>query len=291
VAPSKPPGPDPLFPCLNFIRLFLSLPSATIELTRLIYYGEICIVAMGKTKERLDILLVERGIAPSRERARAMIMEGGIIVAGTPLTKAGVMVDADSPIELRGGDIPYVSRGGIKLEAALEHFGVLLEGVVAMDIGSSTGGFTDCMLKRGARKVYCVDVGYGQLSWSLRNDPRVVLLERTNIRYLERERISDVVDIVTIDVSFISLRNVIPKAMEFIGEGGKILALVKPQFEVGRGQVGKGGIVREEEKRISALDSVTRFAENIGLSSQGAFQSPLPGQKGNIECFLYLRRA
>lgn len=235
-------------------------------------------------------MLVERGMAPSRERAKAMIMEGNILVAGAPLTKAGAMVDAESRIELRGADIPYVSRGGLKLEAALEHFGVELQGVVAMDVGSSTGGFTDCMLKRGARKVYCVDVGYGQLSWSLRNDPRVVLLERTNIRHLERERVADVVDIVTIDVSFISLRNVIPKAMEFIGEDGEILALVKPQFEVGRGQVGKGGIVREEEKRMSALDSVRRFAEGLGLKSPDAFQSPVPGQKGNIEYFLYLRR-
>jgi 23S rRNA (cytidine1920-2'-O)/16S rRNA (cytidine1409-2'-O)-methyltransferase len=241
-------------------------------------------------KERLDILLVEKGMVPSRERAKAMIMEGNVLVAGVPFTKAGAVVDSDSRIELRGGDIPYVSRGGLKLEAALAHFGVDVRDVIAMDVGSSTGGFTDCMLQKGARKVYCVDVGYGQLSWSLRNDPRVVLLERTNIRHLERQRVPDLIDLVTIDVSFISLRNVIPKAMEFMGENGAILALVKPQFEVGRGEVGKGGIVRDEAKRMAAVNSVREFAEGLGLKGPGAFQSPVPGQKGNIEYFLYLRR-
>jgi 23S rRNA (cytidine1920-2'-O)/16S rRNA (cytidine1409-2'-O)-methyltransferase len=183
-----------------------------------------------------------------------------------------------------------VSRGGLKLEAALEHFGVDLRGVTAMDVGSSTGGFTDCMLKRGARKVYCIDVGYGQLAWSLRSDPRVVLLERTNIRHLEKERVPDAIEFASIDVSFISLLRVIPKVMEFVSAGGKVLALVKPQFEVGKGEVGKGGIVRDEEKRIAAVQQIETFAVEAGLKSMGTFLSPVPGQKGNREYFLYLRR-
>ena len=241
-------------------------------------------------KERLDILLVSRGLTESRERAKALIMEGNVLVDGVPLTKAGCMVDQEARIELRSGEMPYVSRGGLKLEAALEHFGVNIEGVTAMDVGSSTGGFTDCMLKRGAKKVYCIDVGYGQLAWSLRNDPRVILLERTNIRHLERERIPDLIDFATIDVSFISLQKVIPKVMEFLGERGEILALVKPQFEVGKGEVGKGGVVRDEEKRMAAVKAIETFAVGTGLRSMGTFLSPVPGQKGNREYFLYLRR-
>ena len=241
-------------------------------------------------KERLDILLVEKGLVSSREKARALIMEGNVLVNGTPLTKAGSLVNADALIELKGEEIPYVSRGGLKLEAALHHFGINLKGLIAMDVGSSTGGFTDCMLQRGAMKVYCIDVGYGQLAWSLRNDPRVVLLERTNIRYLEKERIRDMINVATIDVSFISLKNVLPKVREFVKEGGEILALVKPQFEVGKGEVGKGGIVREEEKRMGAVNSIREFAEELGLRSGGVLQSPVAGQKGNREYFLHLRR-
>ena len=241
-------------------------------------------------KERLDILLVSRGMTNSRERAKALIMEGNVLVDNVPVTKAGSMVDAEASISLRGEDIPYVSRGGLKLEAVLEHFSVTLEGVTAMDVGSSTGGFTDCMLQRGAKKVYCVDVGYGQLAWSLRNDPRVILLERTNVRHLERESIPDVIDFAAIDVSFISLQKVIPKVMEFIGDRGEILALVKPQFEVGKGEVGRGGIVRDEEKRVAALRTIEAFAVERGLRSMGSFLSPVPGQKGNREYFLYLRR-
>lgn len=246
--------------------------------------------ATEKMKERLDILLVEKGMVPSRERARALIMEGNVLVGGAPVTKAGAMVDDHSHIELRGEDIPYVSRGGLKLAAAIEHFGMDLRGITAMDVGSSTGGFTDCMLQRGAQRVYSVDVGYGQLSWSLRNDPRVALLERTNIRHLERQKVPDAIDLAAIDVSFISLIKVLPKVMEFLGEYGMILALVKPQFEVGKGEVGKGGIVREEEKRTAALGSVREFAEGLGLKCLGVFESPVRGQKGNIEYFLYLRR-
>ena len=241
-------------------------------------------------KERLDILLVEKGLVSSREKARALIMEGNVLVNGMPVSKAGSMVDAGAPIELKGEEVPYVSRGGLKLEAALHYFGINLKGLIVMDVGSSTGGFTDCMLQRGAMKVYCIDVGYGQLAWSLRNDPRVVLLERTNIRYLEKERIRDMINVATIDVSFISLKNVLPKVREFVKEGGEILALVKPQFEVGKGEVGKGGIVREEEKRMGAVNSIREFAEELGLRSGGVFQSPVAGQKGNREYFLHLRR-
>ncbi len=241
-------------------------------------------------KERLDKILLSKGITDSRERAKALIMEGNVLVNGFPVTKAGTMVDTNASIELRGENLPYVSRGGLKLEAALEHFGINVEGVIAMDIGSSTGGFTDCMLKKGAKKVYCIDVGYGQLAWSLRNDPRVILLERTNIRYLEKETIRDIIDIATIDVSFISLTKVIPKATELVREKGEILALVKPQFEVGRGEVGKGGIVRDEEKRMATVNSIREYAEGIGLIAAGVFQSPVMGQKGNLEYFLYLRK-
>ncbi|HET6513916.1 MAG TPA: TlyA family RNA methyltransferase [Thermodesulfovibrionales bacterium] len=241
-------------------------------------------------KERLDVILVERGIAASRERARALIMEGKILVNDAPVTKAGAMFTRDVGLAVRGGDIPYVSRGGLKLEAAIEHFGIDLDGAVAMDVGSSTGGFTDCMLQKGARKIYCIDVGYGQLSWSLRNDARVVLFERTNIRHLDRKKVPEEIDFASIDVSFISLKKILPKVAEFLGKSGEILALVKPQFEVGRGEVGKGGIVREEDKRLAAVDSVRAFAEGMGLKVSGEFRSPVPGQKGNIEFFLLLRK-
>lgn len=238
-------------------------------------------------KERLDKILLERGIVESRERARALIMEGKVLVNNIPVTKAGAMVSVDAFIALKEG-IPYVSRGGLKLEAALDYFGIMLEGLTAMDIGSSTGGFTDCMLKKGVKKVYCIDVGYGQMAWQLREDPRVVLFEKTNIRYLERERIPDEIDFITIDVSFISLKMILPKAIEFLKAGGQILALIKPQFEVGKGEVGKGGVVRDEGKRMLAVEEIKRFSEEIGLTVSGIFQSPVKGPKGNIEYFIYL---
>ncbi|MBI4690348.1 MAG: TlyA family RNA methyltransferase [Nitrospirae bacterium] len=241
-------------------------------------------------KERLDKILVDRGLVKSRERAKALIMEGGVLVDGAVVTKAGTMIDSTSMVSLKGEDIPYVSRGGLKLNAAIEFFDVALEGKTAMDVGSSTGGFTDCMLQRGVKKVYCIDVGYGQIAWSLRNDPRVVLLERTNIRYLEREKIPDIIDIATVDVSFISLTKVIPRVLEFLKNDGEILSLVKPQFEVGKGEVGKGGIVRDKEKRIASVESVKAGLEALGLNIIGTFQSPIPGHKGNIEYFLYMKR-
>lgn len=240
-------------------------------------------------KERLDKIVLARGIAGSREKARALIMEGNIMVDGSPVTKAGTLIDSEAAVESKSREIPYVSRGGIKISAALKHFGISVHGMTAMDVGSSTGGFTDCLLQNGAKKVYCIDVGYGQISLKLRNDPRVMLFERTNIRHLDKERITDPIDIATIDVSFISLKLVLPKVMEFLGKNGAVLALVKPQFEVGKGEVGKGGIVRDEEKRMSAVVSVREYAESVGLKAAGLFQSPIAGQKGNIEYFLYLK--
>jgi len=239
-------------------------------------------------KERLDRLLLSREITDSREKAKALIMAGDILVDGIPVTKPGTMVDTSAAIELKG-EIPFVSRGGMKLDAALNHFRIDIEGMIVMDVGSSTGGFTDCLLKRGAKKVYCIDVGYGQMAWPLRMDQRVILLERTNIRYLERERIPDTVDFATIDVSFISLKKVIPRVREFVSKGGGILALIKPQFEVGKGKVGKGGIIRDEDARQAAVRSVREYAEGIGLKTIGVFQSPIKGHKGNIEYFLYLK--
>ncbi len=241
-----------------------------------------------KIKERLDKLLIDRGLVKSRERAKALIMEGHVLVNGTVITKAGNLVDAGSQITLKEKECPYVGRGGLKLQAALEHFGRDPGGMVAMDVGCSTGGFTDCLLKKNARKVYAIDVGYGQMDWLLRNDPRVVLLEKTNIRYIEKTAVPEPVDIAVVDVSFISLLKVLPKVLEFLGSGGKVLALVKPQFEAGRGLVGKGGVVKEESTRLSAVQSVREWAEEAGLRTFGVFESPVRGQKGNIEYFICL---
>jgi len=256
-------------------------------------------------KDRLDKVLVSKGLVKSREMARALIMEGKVSVDGKKLTKAGNPVNEDSDISLEENSLPYVSRGGLKLEAALDFFTIDVSNKIIMDVGSSTGGFTDCMLKRGAEKVYCIDVGYGQLDWSLRNDPRVVLLERTNVRYLDQalkeqksesrqKELEDLmqgnIDMATIDVSFISLTKVVPAILPFIREEGTILALVKPQFEIGKGQVGKGGIVREEEKRLQTLREVQEALRGLDLQSAGAFQSPVHGQKGNIEYFLYMKK-
>ena len=241
-------------------------------------------------KDRLDKVMFERGMVKSRERAKALIMEGRVFVEDKPVIKAGTMITPGARIEVKGEELPYVSRGGLKLEAALAHFGIDLTDKIVMDVGSSTGGFTDCMLQRGAGKVYCIDVGYGQFSWPLRKDPRVILHERTNIRYLGSEKVPEVIAFATVDVSFISLRHVLSKVAEFVKKGGEILPLVKPQFEVGREEVGKGGIVREEGKRLAVVDSIKTFAEEKGLRSLGIFQSPIPGQKGNIEYFLFLRK-
>jgi len=246
---------------------------------------------LAEIKERLDRLIHDRGLAASRDRAKALIMEGKVLVNGHPVTKAGEMVGTNASIELRGEDNPYVSRGGLKLEAALKHFQISVRNKTAMDVGSSTGGFTDVMLQQGARRVYCIDVGYGQLAWKLRQDPNVVLLERTNIRHLERDRIPEVVDIATIDVSFISLSKVVPKVLEFLKEEGEIVALIKPQFEVGKGEVGKGGIVKDAAKRQAAVERVRQELESLGLTIVGIIESPIHGQKGNTEYLLYAQKA
>jgi 23S rRNA (cytidine1920-2'-O)/16S rRNA (cytidine1409-2'-O)-methyltransferase len=256
-------------------------------------------------KERLDKVLFSKGLVKSREMARALIMEGKVYVDGNKITKAGSPVDENSDISLQATDLPYVSRGGLKLEAAIKYFNIEVKDKLIMDVGSSTGGFTDCLLQKGAKKAYCIDVGYGQLAWSLRKDPRVILLERTNIRYLreilreqeargKEQEYGDLadskIDIATIDVSFISLTKVVPEVIKCLNDEGEVLALVKPQFEVGKGEVGKGGIVREEEKRLKAVKYVEEELKKCGLKSHGVFQSPVSGQKGNVEYFLYMKK-
>ncbi len=238
-------------------------------------------------KERLDKLLLEKGLVETREKARALILEGRVLVDGVPVDKAGKLVPEDSDIRIVE-PLPYVSRGGVKLEGALRAFSIDVKGKKAMDIGASTGGFTDCLLKFGARKVYAVDVGYGLLDWKLRQDERVILLERRNIRYLDYQEVGEKVDLITIDVSFISLEKVIPKAMEFLKKGGIILALIKPQFEVGKGEVGKGGVVRDPEKHRKVIERLKTFSRSLGLRVKGVVESPLRGAKGNREFWLYL---
>jgi 23S rRNA (cytidine1920-2'-O)/16S rRNA (cytidine1409-2'-O)-methyltransferase len=246
---------------------------------------------MAAGKERLDKLILDRCLVTSRERARALIMEGKVMVNGSPAVKAGELVGIDGQIEIKGGDLQYVSRGGLKLEAAIRHFSIDLNGKITMDVGSSTGGFTDLMLQEGARRVYCIDVGYGQLAWKLRQDPRVVLLERTNIRHLEKERIPEIADLATIDVSFISLTKVVQHVLGFLSEKGELVALIKPQFEVGKGQVGRGGIVKEEEKRLAVIARIKEEFESFGLNISGVIPSPITGQKGNVEYLIYCRKA
>jgi 23S rRNA (cytidine1920-2'-O)/16S rRNA (cytidine1409-2'-O)-methyltransferase len=241
-------------------------------------------------KERLDKILVDRGLVKSRERAKAMIMEGKVLVDGMAVAKAGTLIPDASSITLKGNEIPYVSRGGLKIKSAFERFGIDIKGKIAMDVGASTGGFTDYMLEMGAKKIYAIDVGYGQFAWKLRNDPRVVLMERTNIRHLPPEAIPEKVDFAAIDVSFISLKKVLPNVMEFLKSDGRILALVKPQFELEKADVGKGGIVKDEVKRLKAVGSVKEASGDLGLETIGTFPSPVTGQKGNVEYFIYLER-
>ena len=243
-----------------------------------------------KNKERLDVIIVDSGLIKSRERAKALIMEGKVIVNGITITKAGTLVNRDAEIALKNGDLPYVGRGGLKLKAALDFFHINPGNKVIMDIGCSTGGFTDCVLKENASKVYAVDVGYGQIDWSLRQNPKVILLEKTNIRYLEKEKIPEPIDLIVIDVSFISLTKVLPVCIEFLDDKGEILALIKPQFEVGREMVEKGGVIKDETKRLNAVENIRTFAELNGLKTIGIFESPVHGQKGNIEYFIYLGR-
>jgi len=238
-------------------------------------------------RTRLDTLLVNRGLAASRERARALILAGAVLVNEEPVDKAGALVAEGAAVRLRGGDHPYVSRGGVKLKGALDAFGIRVSGLTALDVGASTGGFTDCLLQEGARKVYAVDVGYGQIAWKLRNDPRVVLFERSNIRHFQGVGIEEAVDIATIDTSFISLRHVVPATLRFVREGGTLLALVKPQFEAGRGEVGKKGVVRDPAVHARVVEGLAAFFEEQGLSVRGTCESPITGPEGNREFFIW----
>jgi 23S rRNA (cytidine1920-2'-O)/16S rRNA (cytidine1409-2'-O)-methyltransferase len=241
---------------------------------------------MAKSFVRLDKLLVDRGLTPSRERAQALILAARVLVDGTKVTKAGQKVSEDSLIEILGEDMPFVSRGGLKLQHAFETFGLNAEGLVAMDVGASTGGFTDCLLQHGARRVYAVDVGYGQLAWKLRQDPRVVVIERQNIRYLAPELIPEPIQLATMDTSFISLKLVLPAVVSFLEPTAKVVALIKPQFEAGRSLVGKGGVVRDPEVHRSVCESIAQFCESLGLRVQSVTASPILGPKGNKEFLL-----
>jgi len=242
------------------------------------------------TKERLDKLLVDRGIVQSRERARAMIMAGKVAVEGRRIDKPGVQINVEARLQLQGGDSSYVSRGGEKMEGALRAFGIDPKGMVVMDVGASTGGFTDCILQKGAEKVYAVDVGYGQLAWKLQKDARVVNLERRNIRYLRREEVEEEIDLILIDTSFISVEKFLRHLLGFLKKGGAILGLLKPQFEVGRGEVGKGGVVRDEALQEKVIDRISQFSRGLGLKILGVAESPLLGPKGNKEFFIYLKK-
>jgi 23S rRNA (cytidine1920-2'-O)/16S rRNA (cytidine1409-2'-O)-methyltransferase len=241
-------------------------------------------------KERLDKVLVTRGLAPSRERARSLILAGTVVVDGERRAKAGTLVRPEAAIRLTHDPQPYVSRGGLKIEKALEFFFIDPLGKVAMDVGASTGGFTDCLLQRGARRVYAVDVGYGQLAWRLQQDPRVINLQRRNIRHLKWEEVGEKVDLAVVDTSFISLELVIPPTLTFLKGGGGILTLVKPQFEVGKGEVGKGGVVRDSRQHRQTVEKIREFAVGEGLIPRGVMESPLRGPKGNREFFLYCER-
>ena len=241
-------------------------------------------------KERLDVLLVNRGLAPSREKAKTMIMEGNVFVNNNREDKAGSTFPDDCNIEIHGKTLQYVSRGGLKLEKAMKHFGIKLDGKVCMDIGASTGGFTDCMLQNNASKVYAVDVGYGQFAWKLRQDERVVCMEKTNIRYVTPEDIGEPVDFSSIDVSFISLTKVLGAIRAYLTDDGEIVALIKPQFEAGREKVGKKGVVREKSTHHEVIEKVTEFAVSIGFSVLEITFSPIKGPEGNIEYLVHLKK-
>jgi 23S rRNA (cytidine1920-2'-O)/16S rRNA (cytidine1409-2'-O)-methyltransferase len=240
-------------------------------------------------KERLDMLLVNRNLASSREKAKAIIMSGIVYVDGQKEDKAGSMFEDTCQIEVRGATLKYVSRGGLKLEKAMTHFGVQLKDKVCMDVGSSTGGFTDCMLQNGAVKVYAVDVGHGQLDWKLRNDPRVVCMEKTNIRYVTPEDIADRIQFSSIDVSFISLTKVLGPVKQLLADDGQIVALIKPQFEAGREKVGKKGVVREKSTHLEVIEMVIAFAVEQGFEVMNLEYSPIKGPEGNIEYLVYLQ--
>ena len=239
-------------------------------------------------KKRLDILLVDKGLATSRQKAKALIMAGKVLVDGQLTDKPGAAIAVNASISIKDDGPPYVSRGGLKLSAALDALSLQLKDWVCLDVGASTGGFSDCMLQYGARRVYAVDVGYGQLAWQLRQDPRVICIERTNIRHMPSDRIPERVDLATIDTSFISLRIVVPAVQKFLKPDGRILALIKPQFEVGKGQVGKGGVVRDSGQHDMVIRQLIEFFTEIGFVCGPVIPSPIRGPKGNQEFIILL---
>ncbi len=241
-------------------------------------------------KERLDVLLVNRGLAPSREKAKTMILEGNVFVNNNREDKAGSMFRDDVDIEIHGKTLQYVSRGGLKLEKAMKAFHISLDGTTCMDIGASTGGFTDCMLQSGAAKVFSVDVGYGQFAWKLRQDPRVVCMEKTNIRYVTPEDIGEQLDFASVDVSFISLTKVLPAAIELLKDDGEMVCLIKPQFEAGKDKVGKKGVVRDRSTHEEVIQNVISFASSIGFSILHLDYSPIKGPEGNIEYLVHIKK-
>ena len=241
-------------------------------------------------KERLDVLVVSRGLAPSREKAKAIIMAGNVLVDGQREDKAGSMFKDTVEITVKGHTLPYVSRGGLKLEKAMKNFGVTLKDKVCMDVGASTGGFTDCMLQNGAVKVYSIDVGYGQLDWKLRNDPRVVCMEKTNIRYVTPEDIDDALDFASVDVSFISLTKILEPTRNLLKDGGQMVCLIKPQFEAGREKVGKKGVVRDKAVHLEVVERIVTFALEHGFSVHHLSYSPIKGPEGNIEYLVHIEK-
>jgi len=242
-------------------------------------------------KKRLDCLVFEQGLAPSREKARALIMAGQVYVDNQKADKPGTMLPVGTAIEVRGNTLAYVSRGGLKLEKAMKEFPIQLDDCVCMDIGASTGGFTDCMLQNGAKKVYSIDVGYGQLAWSLRTDERVVNLERTNARYLTAEQVPDTIDFFSVDVSFISLTLILPAVRPLLKDGGQAVCLIKPQFEAGKEKVGKKGVVRDKAVHQEVIEKIVTFAMGNGYTVKGLTFSPVKGPEGNIEYLIYLEKA
>jgi len=242
-------------------------------------------------KERLDVLLVNRGLAPSREKAKTMIMEGNVFVNNNREDKAGSTFPDDCNIEIHGKTLQYVSRGGLKLEKAMKHFDITMDGKVCMDIGASTGGFTDCMLQNGAKKVYAVDVGYGQFAWKLRQDERVVCMEKTNIRYVTPNDIDDELDFASVDVSFISLTKVLGPARALLKDGGEMVCLIKPQFEAGREKVGKKGVVRDPAVHVEVVRKIFDFCLENGFDVLNLDYSPIKGPEGNIEYLIHLRKS
>ncbi len=242
-------------------------------------------------KERLDVLLVQQGLVNSRELAKAYIMAGNVYVDGQKEDKAGTKVTVTAKLEVKGNQMKYVSRGGYKLEKAMDVFGIRLDGKICLDIGASTGGFTDCMLQNGASKVYAIDVGYGQFAWKLRNDERVVCLEKTNVRYVTHEQVPDEGDFASIDVSFISLTKVLPAVLGVLGEKGQLVCLIKPQFEAGREKVGKKGVVRDSSVHREVIEMIVEYVRTQSLGILGLDFSPIKGPEGNIEYLIYLDKS